>query len=120
MGYYDHNESNIGIAEGEAEVGYWIGKPFWNQGYCTEALREMIDYCFNSKGFLTLWADHFVDNPASGKVMEKCGFRDTGDINWLSELYKGDERPVKIMRLDYSSDSQDNQALAKHKLLQDD
>ena len=104
----DHNESNIGIAEGEAEVGYWIGKPFWNQGYCTEALREMIDYCFNSKGFLTLWADHFVDNPASGKVMEKCGFRDTGDINWLSELYKGDERPVKIMRL------------AKLKLLQDD
>ena len=81
----------MGIAEGEAEVGYWIGKPFWNQGYC-----------FNIKGFLTLWADHFVDNPASGKVMEKCGFRDTGDINWLSELYKGDERPVKIMRLDYS------------------
>jgi RimJ/RimL family protein N-acetyltransferase len=62
----------------------------------------------------------FVDNPASGKVMENCGFRDTGDINWLSELYKGDERPVKIMRLDYSSDSQDNQALAKLKLLQDD
>ena len=118
MGYYDHSESNIDIAEGEAEVGYWIGKPFWNQGYCTEALREMIDYCFNSKGFLTLWADHFVDNPASRKVMEKCGFRDTGDINWLSELYKGDERPVKIMRLDYSSDSLDNQALAKLKLLQ--
>jgi RimJ/RimL family protein N-acetyltransferase len=68
----------------------------------------MIEYCFNTKGFLTLWADHFVDNPASGKVMEKCGFRDTGDINWLSELYKGDERPVKIMRL------------AKLKLLQDD
>jgi len=42
------------------------------------------------------------------------------DINWLSELYKGDERPAKIMRLDYSSDSQDNQALAKLKLLQDD
>ena len=41
--------------------------------------------------------DHFVDNPASGKVMEICGFRATGDINWLSELYKGDERPVKIM-----------------------
>ena len=42
------------------------------------------------------------------------------DINRLSELYKGDERPVKIMRLDYSSDSHDNQALAKLKLLQDD
>ena len=49
MGYYDHIESNIGIDEGEAEVGYWIGKPFWNQGYCTEALRAMIDYCFNTR-----------------------------------------------------------------------
>ena len=102
MGYYSHTESNIGIDEGEAEVGYWIGKPFWNQGYCTEALQAMIDYCFNVKGFLTLWADHFIDNPASGKVMEKCGFRGTGKVNWRSELYKGDERPVKIMRLDYS------------------
>ena len=37
----------------------------------------------------------------SGRIMEKCGFRDTGDVNWLSHLYKGDERPVKIMRLDY-------------------
>lgn len=102
MGYYDFTESNIGIEEGDAEVGYWIGKPFWNQGYCTEALRAMIDYCFNTKGFITLWADHFVDNPASGNVMEKCGFRDTGETNWLSNLYRGDERPVKIMRLDYA------------------
>ena len=96
MGYYVHNESNIGIAEGEAEVGYWIGKPFWNQGYCTEALREMIEYCFNSKGFLTLWADHFVDNPASGKVMEKCGFRDTGDMNGIGYLI-----PVVYARIAY-------------------
>lgn len=103
MGYYDHTESNIGIEEGEAELGYWIGKPFWNQGYCTEALHAMIDYCFNIEGFVTLWADHFVDNPASGKVMEKCGFTDTGKINWLSKLYKGDENPVKIMRLTLDS-----------------
>ena len=33
------------------------------------------------------WADFFVDNPASGRVMEKCGFRDTGEVNWLSQLY---------------------------------
>ncbi len=48
------------------------------------------------------WADFFVDNPASGRVMEKCGFRDTGEVNWLSQLYRGDERPVKVMRLDYA------------------
>ena len=34
--------------------------------------------------------------------MEKCGFRDTGRINHLSQLYRGDERPVKVMRLDYA------------------
>ena len=101
MGYYTHEESNIGIAEEEAEVGYWIGRPYWNQGLCTEALRAMVDYCFNVVGYVTLWSDYFVDNPASGRVMEKCGFRDTGRVNWLSELYRGDERPVKVMRLDY-------------------
>ena len=68
----------------------------------TEAVRGMVDWCFNIKGFQTLWADFFEDNPASGRVMEKCGFRDTGETNYLSHLYQGDERPVKIMRLDYA------------------
>jgi len=75
MGYYVHGESNI---------------------------LAMIDYCFNVKGFLTLWSDFFVDNPASGRVMEKCGFVDTGRENMCSHLYHGDDRPVHIMRLDYA------------------
>ena len=99
MGYYAYGESNIDIAPDDAELGYWIAKPYWNQGLCTEALQAMIDHCFNVKHFQTLWADFFVDNPASGRVMEKCGFHDTGKINWCSHLYQGDERPVKIMRL---------------------
>ena len=86
----------------ECELGYWIGKPYWNRGLCTEALRAMVDHCFNTVGYETLWSDYFVDNPASGRVMEKCGFRDTGEVNWLSHLYRGDERPVKVMRLDYA------------------
>lgn len=48
----------------------------------------------------TLWADFFINNPASGCVMEKCGFHDTGRINWCSHLYHGDESPVKIMKLE--------------------
>ena len=100
--YYDQKESNIPIGEQDAEIGYWIGKPHWNRGLATEALRGMVDYCFNTRGFLTLWSDFFVDNPASGRVMEKCGFRDTGEENLLSHLYRGDERPVRIMRLDYA------------------
>ena len=65
----------------------------------------------NEDGFLETtrlrfrpWSDFFVDNPASGRVMEKCGFRDTGEVNWCSQLYRGDERPVKVMRLDYALD----------------
>lgn len=98
--YYLPSESNIGIGPHDAEVGYWVGRPWWNQGIATEALRLIIDYCFIEKGFHTLWADHFPDNPASGRVLQKCGFRDTGRRNLISHLAIGADRPVKVMRLD--------------------
>ncbi|MBR6292641.1 MAG: GNAT family N-acetyltransferase [Bacteroidales bacterium] len=100
MGYFVHGESNINIGVNDAEVGYWVARPYWNQGLCTETLRMLIDYCFNVNGFQTLWADFFPENPASGRVMEKCGFRDTGKINCCSHLQICSDRPVKIMRLD--------------------
>lgn len=100
MGYMVHGESNIDIGENDAEVGYWVARPYWNRGICTEALRMIIDYCFREKGFRTLWADYFPDNPASGKVMEKCGFRDTGMVNRCSRLQLGADKPVHIMRLE--------------------
>ena len=99
IGYYVFGESNISIGKNDVEAGYWLGKPFWNQGICTEALRLLIDYCFREKGYNAIWSDFFIDNPASGRVMEKCGFQDTGEINWCSHLYHGDDRPVKIMIL---------------------
>lgn len=100
IGYYLYGESNIAIGEQDAEVGYWVAKPYWNQGICSEALRLMIDYCFQEQHFKVLWCDCFVDNPASERVMHKCGFRDTGAFNLCSHLYLGDDRLVKIMRLD--------------------
>lgn len=100
IGYYAHGESNINIGENDIEAGYWIAKPYWNRGICTEALRLLIDHCFNVKGFHSIWSDFFVDNPASGRVMEKCGFHDTGEINYCSHLYHANGRPVKIMKLE--------------------
>ena len=100
MGYYPFGKSNIEIGENDAEVGYWIGKPHWNNGYCTEALQAMIHYCYEKKNFQTIWADFFIDNPASGRVMEKCGFTDTGKENYCSNLYHGEDRPVHIMKLE--------------------
>ena len=44
IGYYTHETSNIPIGENDCEVGYWVGKPFWNKGICTEALKLMLDY----------------------------------------------------------------------------
>lgn len=99
MGYFVYGESNIDIGENDAEAGYWIARPYWNRGLCTEALRRLIDYCFNTKGFDSLWSDFFLDNPASGRVMAKCGFRDTGEINYCSRLQVGSDRPVKVMKL---------------------
>ena len=65
-----------------------------------EALRLVIDYCFNVKKFTTLWGDYFPENPASGKVMEKCGFMDTGEEVLCPNLVIGSDRPVKVMKLE--------------------
>ena len=98
--YYTPDESNIGIGPNDAEVGYWVARPYWNRGIATEALQLLIDYCFRQRGFRTLWADHFLDNQASSRVMQKCGFKDTGQLNHCSRLAIGSDRPVRIMRLD--------------------
>ena len=98
--YYTPDESNIGIGPNDAEVGYWVARPYWNRGIATEALQLLIDYCFRQRGFRTLWADYFPGNQASGRVMQKCGFHDTGQMNHCSRLAIGSNRPVKVMRLD--------------------
>ena len=59
----------------------------------------VIDYCFNEKGFTTLWGDYFPSNPASGRVMEKCGFVDTGEETLCPNLEVGSDCPVRVMQL---------------------
>src|SRR5712671_2954018 len=66
-----------GSREG-AELGYWIGVPFWGCGYATEAARCLIDHAFGDLGYEVLSASARVSNPASRRVLEKCGFQWTG------------------------------------------
>lgn len=99
IGYYTHESSNIPIGENDCEVGYWIGKPYWNLGFCTEALRLIVDRCMKEQGFDNIWADHFIGNPASGRVLTKCGFHDTGMLNTCSRLLGGDKEEVKVYKL---------------------
>ncbi len=60
------------------ELGYWLGLPFWGQGYATEALHAVIDYAFTDLEHEALQAGARVTNPASRRVLEKCGFQWTG------------------------------------------
>ena len=99
VGYLPASASNLKIADDECEVGYWIARPYWGRGICTEALRRVIGYCFKEKGFTTLWGSYFPDNPASGRVMEKCGFVATGEKVLCPNLAVGADRPVSVMRL---------------------
>lgn len=69
---YIHRDS------GEAEIGYWIGKPWWGNGYATEAATALMTHCFEEAGFERLTCGHFVDNAASARVIRKLGFRPTG------------------------------------------
>jgi RimJ/RimL family protein N-acetyltransferase len=64
---------------GEAsELGYWLGVSYWGQGYATEALHALVDYAFADLGHDALQAGARVTNPASRRVLEKCGFQWTG------------------------------------------
>jgi RimJ/RimL family protein N-acetyltransferase len=68
----------IELREGEAEIGYWLGVPFWGRGYATEAVRALIDHAFGELGHDALVSGARVSNPASRRVLEKCGFQWTG------------------------------------------
>lgn len=61
-----------------AEIGYWVGKSYWNQGYCTEAAHAVLHYAFDVLGLKRVYAYHFPRNPASGRVMQKIGMRHEG------------------------------------------
>lgn len=56
-----------------AEMGYWIGKPYWGLGFATEAAHAVLRYGFEEIGLERIHAHHFARNPASGRVLEKIG-----------------------------------------------
>ena len=67
-------------ANGRPELGFWLGRPFWNRGYATEAVRAGLDWARRNWRRKLVVAGHFADNPASGQVLCKAGFLYTGDV----------------------------------------
>ena len=92
----------IGIARmpsGEDELGYWIARPFWGQGFATEAGRALIANARHSLRMKRLASGHFLDNPASGRVLAKLGFKPVGtDMRY--SVGRGAEVPCKLFELE--------------------
>lgn len=62
----------------KAEIGFWVGVPYWNRGYCTEAGRAVLGYGFEERGLERIYAGHFAGNEASGRVQQKLGMTREG------------------------------------------
>ncbi|MEQ1489496.1 MAG: GNAT family N-acetyltransferase [Terricaulis sp.] len=77
------------------EMGYWFGRPYWGQGFATEAATAFVSEA-NKLGALN--AGHFVDNPASGRVLSKVGFAYTGETLSMFSLGRGESVGCKRMR----------------------
>ncbi|GAA4650192.1 GNAT family N-acetyltransferase [Kistimonas scapharcae] len=78
--------SLINLTTLEAELGYWIGVPYWGQGYCSEAAQAIIHYGFNTLSLQRIYCHHLLRNPASGRVMQKAG------------MHKISNRPASICK----------------------
>ncbi|PWH17663.1 MAG: GNAT family N-acetyltransferase [Anaerolineae bacterium] len=70
----------LDVQNRSAELGYWIGKPYWNQGYATEAAQAVLTFAFTRLGLNRIEARHFTKNPASGRVMQKIGMTYEGTL----------------------------------------
>ncbi len=68
-------KSNLPIGEGEGELSYWIGVPYWGKGLIPEAVREIMRHGFEDLQLTALWCGYFDGNKQSKRVQEKCGFR---------------------------------------------
>ena len=66
------------VARISAEVGYWLGEPFWNHGIATDALRALTEYAFSELDLIRLYATVMEWNPASTRVLEKAGYQYEG------------------------------------------
>lgn len=72
---YSNSLHTADMKQGEAEIGYWIGKPYWGQGLIPEAVKALLSRCFNDLELNAVWCGYYEGNDKSRRVCEKCGFK---------------------------------------------
>ena len=81
-----------------AEIGYALGRRYWNRGYATEAVRAALNRVKRDWRKTVVVAGHFADHPASGRVLCKAGFLYTGDVELRPSKARGrDDVPTRMM-----------------------
>ena len=100
-------------ASGAVELGYWIARPFWGRGLATEGCAALVAMAL-ALGLERLEGSHFLDNPVSGRVLEKLGFEPTGIVAPRLSCARGVEVPARLMRLQLKTAelADDDEALA--------
>ncbi len=98
---------------GAVEMGYWITRSHWRRGFATEACVALIDIA-RMLGLASLEGSHFLDNPASARVLEKLGFEPRGLVAPRMSCARGEEVPARLMRLDLTAGiaTEEDEALA--------
>ncbi len=67
-------QSHTSAKDGEIEIGYWIGVPFWGNGYIPEAVKALQKHAFEDLGYTAMWCGYYDGNEKSKRCQEKCGF----------------------------------------------
>jgi RimJ/RimL family protein N-acetyltransferase len=99
------------MPDGERELGYWLARPYWGLGFATEAGRAMVDIARHSLRLKKLCSGHFLDNPASGRVLAKLGFR-PGGVTRRYSAGRGEEAPCRLFELELAGEEEAPTAMA--------
>ncbi|WP_417322270.1 GNAT family N-acetyltransferase [Erythrobacter aureus] len=87
------------MGNGDVELGYWVARHHWGHGFASEAARGVLDVA-KLLGHTRIVAGHFIDNPASGRVLRKIGFVPTGKIAARHSCGRGEDADCALYRLD--------------------
>ena len=95
---------------GALQIGYWLARPYWGQGYATEAALGVLEVA-RMLGIRQLHAGHFADNPVSGAVLRKVGFVPSGTTSMLFSVARGEKAQMVDYAIDLAPD--DNSELRR-------